>query len=212
MKHGLIVGGGPVDLELLREELVPWPDLVIGADGGGESLVNAGRFPDVLIGDYDSLRPEVLERIKKTETEIFQYPPAKDQTDLELAVGLAIERGCRTLTILGGTGDRLDHTLGNIGLLVQALRKNVAARLVDSMHEIVVIDQAIELTAREGWAVSLIPLTPVVSRVTTSGLLFPLLNEDLFFEYPRGIHNEFLVTKANVSIRDGLLAVILFKP
>ena len=112
----LIVGGGPVDLDQLNRELAEGPDLIIAADGGGQYLHDIGRFPHILMGDFDSLAPEIYQEICRAGVELLTYPIAKDQTDIELAVDLAVARGATGIRILGGIGERLDHTLGKTGL------------------------------------------------------------------------------------------------
>lgn len=210
MKRILIVGGGDLDRELLRHELADGPDLVIAADVGGEYLMELGTIPQVLVGDFDSIAPDFIQKMKKAEVELFIYPAAKDETDMELAVDLAITRGATEIRILGGTGGRLDHTLGNIGLLVKAYQKGVAAYLVDLCQELTITDNQIELRGQPGKAVSLIPLTPKVMGVTTKGLKFPLNDAELYFFRTRGIHNEFTGDAATVSLAEGILLLITF--
>lgn len=211
VKTCLIVGGGPVDAGQLAAELQANPELVIAADRGGAYLWQAGRIPDVLVGDWDSLPREFLSRVAAGGSAIRRFPTAKDQTDLELALDAAVEGGCGELRVLGGLGGRLDHTLGNIGLLLKALRQGLSAYLIDPDHIVTIIDREITLRAKPGWAVSLVPLTPVVSGVTTTGLAFPLNAEDLFVDATRGLHNEFNAPEATVGLRDGLLTVVLFR-
>jgi thiamine pyrophosphokinase len=210
MKRVLIVGGGELDRKLLSHELADGPDLVIAADAGGKYLMDLGTLPQVLVGDFDSLAPDFEEKMKKAGVELLIYPAAKDETDMELAVDLAIARGATEIRILGGTGGRLDHTLGNIGLLLKAYQKGVAASLIDLDQELNITDNQIKLRGRPGKAVSLIPLTPKVTGVTTQGLKFPLDGAELYFFRTRGIHNEFLGDTATVSLAEGILLLITF--
>lgn len=210
MKRVLIVGGGELDRKLLSHELADGPDLVIAADAGGRYLMELGTLPQVLVGDFDSLAPDIVQKMKKAGVELLIYPAAKDETDMELAVDLAITRGATEIRILGGIGGRLDHTLGNIGLLLKAYQKGVAASLVDLYQELIITDNRIELRSQPGKAVSLIPLTPKVTGVTTHGLKYPLDGAELYFSQTRGIHNEFVGDTATVSLADGILLLITF--
>ena len=211
MKQALIVGGGPVDPAQLREELDRRPALIIAADGGGHPLLAAGRYPQVALGDFDSLPDADRARLAEAGVRMHSFPAAKDETDLELALDLAIDEGATEIRILGGLGRRLDHTLGNIGLLLRAAERGAAARLLDPDHELLLAGTAIRLPARPGWALSLIPLTPRVTGVRTSGLAFPLCGEELYFARPRGIHNQFCAPAASVALDDGILLIILFR-
>ena len=208
--RALLIGGGPVDLNQLRMELDDHPDLVIAADGGGSYLLELGELPHVLLGDFDSLTDDDLERFDGTGVELVRFPVAKDQTDLELALDLAVERGVTAIRILGGLGGRLDHTLGNVGLLIKACRLGIEARLLDSGHELRIAERRIVLEARPGWAVSLIPLTSKATGVRTAGLVFPLNGEELEIGSTRGLHNRFEADTATVELDDGLLLIIYF--
>lgn len=209
--RALIVGGGPVDSSQLKNELAAEPELLIAADAGGKRLADLGRFPHILVGDFDSISGDILEAARKAGTVIYPYPAAKDQTDMELAVDLALERGANRLRILGGLGGRLDHTLANLGLLAKAAQKGVTAVLLDSRHEVSLSDGHLELRSVPGRAVSLIPLTPEVKGVRTDGMKFPLLDEDLYFHHTRGIHNEFTGEAARITFKQGLLLAVIFR-
>ena len=207
----LLVGGGPVDLPLLRRELAQGPDLIIAADSGGKYLHDIGRPPHILLGDFDSLNREIVREMSDTGVEVFTYPAAKDQTDLELAVDMSLARGATEVRIIGGLGGRLDHTLGNIGLLLKAYQQGVPAFLIDSRQEVTVTDGAIRIPGEVGMGLSLIPLTLKVSGVTTTGLKFPLNNADLLSIQTLGIHNEYIENMAEITLREGILLIISFK-
>ena len=91
----------------LRERPAPG-DLVIAADAGFQTCRKAGIVPDLLLGDFDSMdQPADFANIHRS-------PVEKDDTDTMLAVKTALEQGCDTVYIYGGTGGkRLDHTLAN---------------------------------------------------------------------------------------------------
>jgi thiamine pyrophosphokinase len=150
--------------------------------------------------------------MNKAKVSIKQYPAAKDQTDMELALDLALDNGAAIMRILGGLGGRIDHTLSNIGLLLIALNHGVEAHLLDEKHDLAVANKKICLPKRDGWAVSLVPLTETVHGVTTSGLKYPLNSENLFFDKTRGIHNEFLAAEnAIIEVTDGNLLIVCFR-
>lgn len=206
----LIVAGGPIDAQKLQWEIEACSGPIIAVDGGGAKLVQLGIRPRVLLGDFDSLTPAVVDYFANQDVEIIRYPAAKDQTDLELAIDWAVARGFKVLRILGGLGDRLDHTLGNVGLLIKAKRQGVEARLLDAVHEMWVVEQRAVITRKPGWALSLIPL-PAASGVSTAGLEYPLQDEDLTFEQTRGLHNLFAQEEAEITLKAGLLLVVLFQ-
>ena len=216
MTSVLIVGGGPLDMDQLKAELSRKPDFIVCADRGGGYLLELGLYPDILVGDFDSLPAQQLYLLSKAQenarTAIRQYPSAKDQTDMELAMDLALDRVPESIRILGGLGGRIDHTLGNIGLLLRALSSGVEAHLLDPKHDLTVTDKKIDLRKQgEDWSVSLVPLTRVVHGVTTVGLKYPLLSESLFLDKTRGIHNEFLDENVTIELKEGILLVVCFR-
>ena len=211
MSNVLIVGGGPVYRPQLKSELDRQPDLIIAADNGASYLRELGFFPHVSVGDYDSLPDTVLEQMKAAHIEIHSFSPQKDYTDLELALDLAIKRGAVKIRIMGGLGRRLDHTLGNVGLLLKPLKLGIETHLFDEFHDVTLINKTIQLTRRPGWAISLIPLTHSVTGVTTIGLQYPLSKAELFLDSCRGIHNQFTAETANIEISEGILIVIFFR-
>lgn len=173
--------------------------------------MEAGALPTVLIGDLDSLPAPIVQQLAASGTVVQRFPAAKDWTDMELAVDLALKSGATKIHILGGLGGRFDHTLGNIGLLLKALEHGVEAHLLDPGHDIMLIKDKVSLKKRPGWALSLVPLSLKVSGVTTSGLVFPLNNEDLYIYNTRGIHNEFTQDNALIEINQGILMIIRFQ-
>jgi thiamine pyrophosphokinase len=211
MKRALIIGGGPVNIGQFAQELAQKPDLLIAADYGGFYCEQLGIIPQVLMGDFDSLSAPLVDKLMNAGARVVRYPVQKDETDMELALDLAMVEGSSRIHILGGLGLRLDHTLSNIGLFLKALPQKAEVHLLDEAHDITAIDHRIVLTRRAGWAVSLIPLTVKVSGISTSGLLYPLDNASLYLEKSRGIHNQFTAGTAIVEVAEGVLLVILFK-
>lgn len=187
--------------------------LLICADGGGETALAWNLTPDLLVGDMDSISPASLETLTHTPgVEVRVVPVEKDETDLELALLTALERGAKEITILGGLGGRLDHTLGNIYLLAadQLVRAGAKARLLDEDEEVLVLhgSESLTLAGKPGDLLSLIPLTPVARGVRTTNLYYPLKSEPLYIGPTRGISNVFTGETATVAFEEGLLLVI----
>lgn len=210
LKQMLLVAGGPLSLTQLRWELQHYSSEVIGVDGGGEALVELDYLPRLLIGDFDSLSAQQLDKFVAAGVEILRYPEKKDETDLELALDWAIEQGATEVKILGGLGGRLDHTMGNVGILVRALKRGVSAMLVDEGQMVCVFDRQMEFPLQAGWALSLIPL-PEADGVVTQGLEYPLNRETLRFMDTRGLHNRVINNPGRVELESGILMAIHFK-
>jgi thiamine pyrophosphokinase len=208
---GLIVAGGPVSREGLQSALDAAPDLIIAADAGGKYLLELGVYPEILVGDLDSLPAEMVAQITAAGKTIRRYPSQKDQTDLQLALDVAAEAGMTAVAVWGALGGRIDHTLGNIALLQYAAEAGISVRLCDSDHELFLAGKHNIVAARPGWAISLLPLSSEVTGVITSGLKYPLNRETLDAHATRGIHNQFTAAEAVIIVGTGHLLIICFR-
>jgi len=83
--------------------------LVVAADSGLVAAERAGLKPDFIIGDMDSLDDQLTRLASYPPECVMRYGHDKDYTDTELALSLAVEKGCREVWIIGGGGGRIDH-------------------------------------------------------------------------------------------------------
>lgn len=224
----VIISGGHIEdgfaLEWLQKNKY---DLLIAADSGMEFLFRNQITPDVIAGDFDSVAPEAYEYfvgvesaseqealrmrgIKVTVPEILRLNPVKDDTDTEFVIREAIRRGATSITILGGTGTRLDHVLGNVHLLGIGLTCNVAIELVDAHNRIRMIadELMIEKETQFGDFVSILPFAGDAKGVTLKGFKYPLENATIQSFSSLGISNEIVEEQAVVKVKDGVLLVI----
>lgn len=178
---------------------------VIAADGGIRHPLALGYLPDVLIGDLDSLPEGVSESMEEWDIEIVRHPPAKDETDLELALLYVARRFPEdALVILGGFGGRLDHTLANILLLAHPVLSGRAVYFIDDRQTSWLIAGHALITGRPGDMISLLPLGGDAHILETSGLRWPLSDEILAFGPARGISNEMTTEQAVVKLAGGM--------
>ncbi len=208
----LIVAGGSVTKNFLNQILEQHHfDDIIAVDKGMELFLDNVCKPDLILGDFDSAKPEVLRFFREeTKVLIMEYPPEKDETDTELALRIAIERKATKITLIGVTGTRMDHTLGAIQLLGYGLKRNVECILIDEHNRIRLVQTDVKIAKNEqyGTYVSLIPFSPLVRKVTTKGMKYPLVAEDLPCFIVRGVSNEIVDDIGEISFEDGLLLVI----
>jgi len=183
-------------------------DLLIAADGGARHMARLGLRPDLLVGDLDSLSQAEVDALILAGTEVLRYPPEKDETDLELAVQAALDRGCGEVVIVAALGGRVDQLLGNIFLLDLPGLRQVKARLDDGRDELFLIRERGEVRGRPGDVVSLLPLGGPARGICTSGLRYPLRGETLYPERTRGISNELVEHQAQIELEQGLLICV----
>jgi thiamine pyrophosphokinase len=153
----------------------------------------------------------VIEDFETKGTKVFRHKQDKDQTDTQLAVEYAIEKGASEVILLGCLGSRIDHTYANISLLIWLMQKGTNGVAIDECNEIRVIDKYIKISGKAGDLISLLAITPRVSGVSTKGLKYGLKDGELRYDNTLGISNEFLAEYAEIWVKEGTLMVIKAK-
>lgn len=184
-------------------------DLVIAADGGAAHARDAGVIPQVVIGDLDSLSPDLQAELEAAGTHLLHHSPAKDETDLELALLHAVEQGAREIVVLAALGGRLDHTLANLLLLALPALAHTEVQIVDRNQTAFLVREQATIRGQPGDVVSLIPLGGDARGVTAEGLQWTLHDEVLHFGPARGVSNLLLGREAWVHVREGLLLCVV---
>ena len=142
---------------------------IICCDGAAEALLDAGFRPDIVIGDGDSLLPETYQKL----SDRFICNPDQDSNDLTKAVHYAVSQNFKRLLILGATGKREDHTLGNISLLADYIDQVKVCMLTD--HGILIPTKGNAVfTSYCGQQISVFCMDH--SPLTLSGLKWPVEN------------------------------------
>jgi thiamine pyrophosphokinase len=188
--------------------LIQPADVLIAADGGARHAAALGLTPSVIIGDFDSLSTDELSQFASAGARLERHPPAKDETDLELALDYAIRAGYSPILILGAYGGRLDHSLGIFSLLSDPVYRSAGVRAEDGQTEAFFISRQAEIDGARGDTVSLIAWGQPAEGVTTAGLEYPLKAETLSPHRTRGISNAMTAEKASVSLTSGLLLCV----
>ncbi|MCD5407206.1 MAG: thiamine diphosphokinase [Desulfotomaculum sp.] len=184
--------------------------VVICADDGVRHARAMGITPDLIIGDMDSVKPAMLQYYQNLGTNIRRYSSEKDQVDTELAMQEAIKLGHQEIILLGATGDRLDHTLANIHLLLPAANLGVRATILDERNHLSLITAKLpaQLQGDAGDFVSLLPIAGEVTGVFSQGLKWELIDHSFNIGNPFGISNELTGNYAEISVKQGNLLLI----
>lgn len=210
MKALLVAGGTVDDAFTVQYYKKNHFDLLIGIDGGARFFYESGIAPDLLVGDFDSLPLEILQYYEERGTEILRFCPQKDETDTQLALCMAIDRNCKEIFILGATGTRIDHVIGNIQILAQARKKGANAWLIDACNRIHLVksQESIRKNEQFGTYVSFFPWTTTVEGLTLTGFAYPLENAVIDSESSLTVSNEITEETAHISYQKGLLLMI----
>jgi thiamine pyrophosphokinase len=207
--HIIIFAGGTVQPGKAVDTAIAAAEMVIAADSGAATALHYGCIPALVVGDFDSLDPAVLQHLIVYGSEIGRVTAEKDETDTELAILAAIERGATAITLLGWSGGmRFEHTIANILLLADV--ETIPIRIADSDSTGWLLRGPVlgRLAGQVGDLLSLLPLTGDATGVRTEGLYYPLRGETLHFGKPRGISNVFTQQTVEVSLQEGLLLLI----
>ena len=172
-KKAFIYTGGTVFDEYVIEKPEKG-DLVIAADAGYLVAKRMGITPNVLLGDFDTLGAENIPE----GIECLRVPAEKNDTDTQLAVSTAIERGAKEIVIVGGLSGRLDHTLSTLAILEKLWeRKNdrIYATLTDGKNRVRFLRNSGTILPRSQYRYfSLIAADELVKGITLDGCKYPL--------------------------------------
>ncbi len=215
MNTGLIITGGRIDLAFAGDflEHIPAVDTVISVDAGLAATEKLGLTPTAIVGDFDTVASEILERYRSNPEILWDvHKPEKDETDTELAIHTAIKLGCQRIYILGATGGRLDHELSNIHLLKLCLDYGVEAYICDANNRVSLLagGKTFDREKVYGKYVSFIPLSQRVRGITLTGFKYPLHEKDIEIGVEAGlcVSNEITADQAGIDFREGILICI----
>ncbi len=183
---------------------------MVAADSGVAHALALGFRVDVAVGDFDSLDPSLLEIVEAAGTRVERHPAAKDATDLELAIDVALGLGAVRIMVLGAHGGRLDHFLANAFVLAapQLAAVEVAALVGDALVSVVRPGPGLRFTGTAGELVTILPVHGAAQGVRTAGLLYPLSGETLTIGTTRGVSNVLASGSAAVSLTAGVVLVV----
>lgn len=197
----LVFVGGHCDTDRLPAHMLR-ADLIIAADSGQITAEKCGITPHIIAGDFDSSPLP-----SDTEAQIIRVPAEKDDTDTMLACRIAMQHGARQITILGGTGGRIDHSLSNIFLLEQLKEQGMDVVLCDGNNRIrLLLKESVTLSPEGFPYFSLIALE--CATVSAAGCKYPLDQAPLRRSEPYAVSNEITAEVATVTVSGGPVLLI----
>ena len=179
--EAVVVAGGdyptaPQPLEVLHN--APY---VVCCDGAADRYIATGHVPDAIVGDGDSI--SAYNRTKyASRLHIVAEQETNDQTK---AVNFLLGKGMRHIAIVGATGRREDHTIGNISLLIEYARAGAQVRSFTDHGVFIPCNGDTTLKCRKGQQVSIFSIT--AKEMSAEGLLYPIYD---FSNWWQGTLNE----------------------
>lgn len=204
MKTCYIICGGPEPCKTVK---IPNDAFVICADSGYDKALAAGIAPDLILGDFDSIKNKLPQNI-----EILRSPTHKDDTDTMLAVRTALDRGYDSIALVSACGGRTDHTLSNIATLLFIREHGGKAFITgDNTNAYILEDEKITLSPDLSRYLSVFAISDKAT-VSITGAEYPLKEYVMERSFPIGVSNEFKADiDCTVEIKDGLAVVMTVK-
>ncbi len=199
----VLVANGPVRWSEAAAVLAAAAKPLLAADGGANHLGRIGLRPDAVIGDLDSISPGIRKFIGEDR---MIHRPDQDRTDLDKALEYAFdELGLENLTVFGATGGRIDHAVGNLGLLA---KRALGGRLVFDAGDcrVLAVGGELALDAEPGEIWSFFTFDPGV-RVTLEGVKWPIADTAVDLAGRPSISNEAVSDRVMVRAEGGAVVV-----
>ena len=203
MKRCVIVGGAGINnYDYIRSRLYV-DDYIVFCDSGLRHLEPLQVKPSLIVGDFDSHDNPYL------DVETIVLPCEKDDTDTVFAVKEAIKRGFDDFLLIGVVGARLDHTLGNVSILLYLDSIGKKGIVIDDYSEMEIVSNEPAYIEDSYAFFSLLNVFGTAKGITIENAKYLLNNAEITCEYQYGVSNEVLPGKtAKVSILEGKLLLI----
>ena len=200
------------DLEWLRREITAAaPEALICADGGARYARLLEMTPDLIVGDLDSLAADLRGFFSDRGVAVAAHPSHKDATDTQLALEQALAWGAKEILVFGALGNRLDHSLANIGLLLLGRERGASVILRDENCDVFAVAETATINGRRGQTVSLFPLGGEARGIDLQGFEYPLSGAAMTLSRLYGISNRLTAPVGRVRVREGCLLVIHYR-
>lgn len=206
MGRCVIVGGANINnYDFIREKLSA-DDYIIFCDSGLKHMENLRVQPSLIVGDFDSYENPQL------DVETIVLPCEKDDTDTVYAVKEAIKRGYDNFLLIGVVGARLDHTLGNVSILLYLDSLGKKGCIIDDFSKMKIVSNEPAYIEDSYSFFSLLNISGTAKGITIENAKYPLENGEITCEYQYGISNEVLCGEtAKVSVDKGRALLIKVK-
>lgn len=207
MRRCVIIGGADIGRYDRIRGYLREGDFYICCDSGLKHREGLDIVPDLIVGDFDSYENP------QQNIETITLPREKDDTDTVFAVKEALSRGFQDFLLVGVIGGRLDHTLGNVSLLLMLDAQGKTATALDDFSEMEIVSgQPVQIQDCYTYF-SLLNISGTAQSITIKNAKYPLDDAEITCEYQYGISNEVLPGKiAVVTVNQGRLLLIKVLP
>lgn len=206
MKSAIIYcNGSPIRKSIYLKLKSKYKADLITADGGTNSVYKIGETPKFIIGDLDSVRPEVLKFYENKKVKIIKLSRQND-TDLEKALKLCRKLRYDRIFIVGFSGKRFDHTLSNISNVLKFV-EDFQITMVENNSTLLFVSGESSFKSEKGELISILCFDPSV-KITTKNLKYPLKDEHLMFGQRESTSNVSTKTNFGLLVKNGFAVLI----
>jgi thiamine pyrophosphokinase len=177
---------------------------LICADGGANSALMMNLVPHFIIGDLDSISKAALKKYEPL-SRIIKIKRQND-TDVEKCLKFAIKSGYKEVVLMGATGNRLDHTFCNLGIVLKYFKK-IKISLVSENSFLKSYSKQIKIKSFPGETISIYGIDSK-TKITSKGLKYPLKNIPLPFGKKESTSNVSTSKEVGLKIDKGIIFVI----
>lgn len=202
MKAFIYCNGKPLG-DALFARYFAWSEQLIAADGGAYNVLHHGVDPTVIIGDLDSFTEEAPAGVT------VLHKPDQESNDLQKALTYAAENSADDVVVAGVLGDRVDHGLNNLSVLVEYSQSFSSLSFIDNFGYSFVAEPNQHIETAPGKVISLYPVAGAVEGIVTQNLKYPLVNESLEVGVRNGCLNEATAPHVKITHRSGVLLLMV---
>ena len=203
MKRCVIVGGADINNYEYIKSCLRNDDFIVFCDSGLKHLEALQVKPGLIVGDFDSHDNPQL------DVETIVLPCEKDDTDTVFAVKEALKRGFDDLLLIGVVGARLDHTLGNVSILLYLDALGKKGTIIDDYSEMEIVSNEPAYICDQYTFFSLLNISGIAKGITIENAKYPLNDAEITCEYQYGVSNEVTPEMtAKVTVKEGKLLLI----
>ncbi len=202
----MIVGGADINNYEYLKNIIMEDDYVIYCDSGLKHMDKLGLKPSLIVGDFDShVNPHM-------DVETIVLPTVKDDTDTFFAAKEGVKRGFGDFVLIGVIGERLDHSLANVSILLYLRANGRRAQIIDDYSVMKIVGSETEYISDDYSFFSLLNITGKASGITIKNAKYELENGSISADYQYGVSNEITPGKvAEVSVSDGELLLVMVR-
>ena len=197
----VILAAGNYPTHSLPLHILANAETIVCCDSAAEKYISASVIPDAIVGDGDSI-PAAL---KEQYADICHFEKEQETNDLSKAVRYLMAQGKRHFAIIGATGKREDHTLGNISLLMEYMRQGAKVHMFTDYGFFIPCNGKSLFTVSVGQQVSIFNFG--AKEFKSQGLKYPIYD---FTNWWQGTLNEAVSEQVNIEAKGDYLVYLTY--